>query len=102
MGPKTLPTIWGTYMKLVAKYQISGINSATNNKVMAAACVFTFLTIFIVVLKELWFLIMYKLIFHQILSLNDQVLNDSRKSSNKHLSKLKGQSRDWQSRDWQY
>jgi hypothetical protein len=27
MGPKTLPTIWGTYMKLVTKYQIPGINS---------------------------------------------------------------------------
>jgi hypothetical protein len=27
MGPKTLPTIWGTYMKLVTKYQISLINS---------------------------------------------------------------------------
>ena len=27
MGPKTLPTIWGTYMKLVNKYQISAINS---------------------------------------------------------------------------
>jgi hypothetical protein len=27
MGPKTLPTIWGTYMKLVTKYQISPINS---------------------------------------------------------------------------
>ena len=26
MGPKTLPTIWGTYMKLVTKYQISAIN----------------------------------------------------------------------------
>jgi hypothetical protein len=26
-GPKTLPTIWGTYMKLVTKYQISVINS---------------------------------------------------------------------------
>ena len=26
-GPKTLPTIWGTYMKLVTKYQISTINS---------------------------------------------------------------------------
>ena len=26
-GPKTLPTIWGTYMKLVVKYQISAINS---------------------------------------------------------------------------
>jgi hypothetical protein len=25
MGPKTLPTIWGTYMKLVTKYQISVI-----------------------------------------------------------------------------
>ena len=24
---KTLPTIWGTYIKLVTKYQISGINS---------------------------------------------------------------------------
>ena len=27
MGPKTLHTIWGTYMKLVTKYQISAINS---------------------------------------------------------------------------
>ena len=27
MGPKTLPTIWCTYMKLVPKYQISAINS---------------------------------------------------------------------------
>ena len=27
MGPKTLPTIWHTYMKLVTKYQISAINS---------------------------------------------------------------------------
>jgi hypothetical protein len=26
-GPKTLPTIWGTYMQLVTKYQISAINS---------------------------------------------------------------------------
>ena len=27
MGPKTLPTIWYTYMMLVNKYQISAINS---------------------------------------------------------------------------
>ena len=27
MGPKTLPMVWGTYMKLVTKYQISAINS---------------------------------------------------------------------------
>ena len=27
MGPKTLPTIWGTDMKLVTKYQICAINS---------------------------------------------------------------------------
>jgi hypothetical protein len=27
MGPKTPPTIWGTYMTLVTKYQISVINS---------------------------------------------------------------------------
>ena len=27
MGPKTVPTIWGTYMKHVTKYQISAINS---------------------------------------------------------------------------
>jgi hypothetical protein len=27
MGPKTLPMIWGTHMKLVTKYQISVINS---------------------------------------------------------------------------
>ena len=27
MGSKTLPTIWGTYMKLVIRYQIAAINS---------------------------------------------------------------------------
>ena len=27
VGPKTLPTIWQTYMKLVIKYQIPVINS---------------------------------------------------------------------------
>ena len=27
MGPKTLPTIWYTYMKLETKYQIPVINS---------------------------------------------------------------------------
>jgi hypothetical protein len=27
MGPKTLPTIWRTYMMLLTKYQISAINS---------------------------------------------------------------------------
>jgi hypothetical protein len=27
MGSKLLPTIWGTYMKLVTKYQISAINN---------------------------------------------------------------------------
>jgi hypothetical protein len=26
MGPKTLPTIWSTYMKLVTKYQTSAVN----------------------------------------------------------------------------
>jgi hypothetical protein len=26
MGSKMLPMIWGTYMKLVTKYQISAIN----------------------------------------------------------------------------
>ena len=30
-GQKTLPTIWGTYMKLVTKYQISAINSCRKN-----------------------------------------------------------------------
>ena len=29
MGPKTFLTIWGTYMKLVTKYQISAINSCS-------------------------------------------------------------------------
>jgi hypothetical protein len=27
-GPKTIPTIWGTYMKLVIKHQIYAINTA--------------------------------------------------------------------------
>jgi hypothetical protein len=30
-GQKTLPTIWGTYMKLVTKYQISAINICRKN-----------------------------------------------------------------------
>ena len=30
-GPKTLPTIWHTYMKLVTKYQSSAINSCWEN-----------------------------------------------------------------------
>jgi hypothetical protein len=30
-GPKTLPTIWHTYMKLVAEYQIPVINSCLEN-----------------------------------------------------------------------
>jgi hypothetical protein len=29
MDSKTLPTIWGTYVKLVTKYQISAINSGS-------------------------------------------------------------------------
>jgi hypothetical protein len=29
--PKTLPTIWGTYMKLMTKYQISAIKVAEKN-----------------------------------------------------------------------
>ena len=29
MGSKTIPTIWGTYVKLVTKYQISAINSGS-------------------------------------------------------------------------
>ena len=33
MGPKTLPTIWCTYMKLVTKYQISAINSCREKKI---------------------------------------------------------------------
>jgi hypothetical protein len=32
LGPKTLPPIWGTYMKLVTKYQISAINSCCELK----------------------------------------------------------------------
>ena len=30
MGPKTLPTIWYTYMKLVTKYQITEKNATKN------------------------------------------------------------------------
>jgi hypothetical protein len=30
-GPKTLPTIWHTYMKLVTKYRISAIDSCWEN-----------------------------------------------------------------------
>jgi hypothetical protein len=42
-GQKTLPTIWGTYMKLVTKYQISVINScgenATKNEHICSMCI---------------------------------------------------------------
>ena len=31
MGSKTLPTIWGTYMKLVTKYKISASIVAEKN-----------------------------------------------------------------------
>ena len=31
ISPKTLPMIWGTYMKLVTKYQIPAINSCWEN-----------------------------------------------------------------------
>jgi hypothetical protein len=33
MGPKTLPTIWYTYMTLVTKYQISAINRKMRRKI---------------------------------------------------------------------
>ena len=33
-GPKTFPTIWGTYMKLVTKYQIS----AEKNEYICSMC----------------------------------------------------------------
>jgi hypothetical protein len=34
MGPKMLPTIWGTYMKVVTKYQISAIISCCFTSVL--------------------------------------------------------------------
>ena len=37
MGPKTFPTIWGTYMKLVTKYKIS--EHATTNEHMFSMCI---------------------------------------------------------------
>jgi hypothetical protein len=39
IGPKMLPTIWGTYMKLVTKYQISAINSCWEKCDEKCACV---------------------------------------------------------------
>ena len=38
MGPKTLPTIWGTYMKLVTKYQIPVINSCLEKCAYTNVC----------------------------------------------------------------
>jgi hypothetical protein len=37
MGPKTLPTIWGTYMKLVTKYQPSIV--AEKNEHICSMCI---------------------------------------------------------------
>jgi len=39
-GKKTLFTIWGTYMKLVTKYQISAINSCWEKCDEKCACMF--------------------------------------------------------------
>jgi hypothetical protein len=41
MGPKTLPTIWGTYMKLVTKYQISPSIVAEKNVHICSMCIET-------------------------------------------------------------
>ena len=43
-GQKTLPTIWGTYMKLVTKYKISAIKivaekDATKNEHICSMCI---------------------------------------------------------------
>ena len=38
MGPKMLPTIWGTYMKLVTKYQIPVINSCLEKCAYTNVC----------------------------------------------------------------
>ena len=45
-GQKMLPTIWGTYMKLVNKYQISAINivvekNVTKNVHICSMCIKT-------------------------------------------------------------
>ena len=44
-GQKTLPTIWGTYMKLMTKYQISAIKvaekNATKNVHICSMCIET-------------------------------------------------------------
>jgi hypothetical protein len=37
-GPKTLPTIWHTYMKLVTKYQIPVINSCLEKCAYTNVC----------------------------------------------------------------
>ena len=43
MGPKTLPMIWCTYMKLVTKYQISALTvaekNATKNEHICSMCI---------------------------------------------------------------
>ena len=43
MGPKTLPTMWHTYMKLVTKYQISAITekNVTKNVHISSMCIKT-------------------------------------------------------------
>jgi hypothetical protein len=38
-GPKTLPTIWGTYMKLVTKYQISAEKNVAKNVHICSMCI---------------------------------------------------------------
>ena len=54
MGPKTLPTIWGTYMKLVTKYQIYAINSCWEKCDEKCAYMFNMLIFRSIFLRNYW------------------------------------------------
>jgi hypothetical protein len=68
-GPKTLPTIWYTYMMLVTKYQISAINSYWEKgdekceyiRQIPTSCMPTLL-----IFKHIWTYILYMPIFSRI------------------------------------
>jgi hypothetical protein len=56
-GQKTLPTIWGTYMKLVTKYQISAINSCWEKCDEKWAYTFSSHFSQLLLMAEIWYLV---------------------------------------------
>jgi hypothetical protein len=76
-GPKTLPTIWGTYMKIVTKYQISAINSCWEK--CDEKCAYMFIAFFSVTVDDFWSQasFMYTILWVAFLDLSDSYSRSS-------------------------